>query len=91
MKLNYRKSESTVYPVLVDTESSKTTVFLRRKVEEKTRTDPMSEATYTYYEYEEAKLSKNDYTRYLVQKQIANTDYSAIISGIDLEECEENE
>ena len=50
MKLNYRKSESTVYPVLVDTESSKTTVFLRRKVEEKTRTDPMSEATYTYYE-----------------------------------------
>ena len=51
----------------------------------------MSEATYTYYEYEEAKLSKNDYTRYLVEKQIANTDYLALMSGIDLEEGEENE
>ena len=65
MKLNYVKSESTVKPDLVDTTSSKTTVYLRQNVTETEVTIEGSDATYTKYEYEEAKLTKAEYQEYL--------------------------
>lgn len=93
MELVYKKSESSVYPVLIDTESSKTTVYIRKDVEEKQRTDPTTENSYTYYEYQEAKMTKDEYIKYLLEKQRtdidkqrADTDYIAIMTGIDLEE-----
>ena len=92
MKLNYVKSQSSVKPDLIDTTSSKTTVYVRRNIVENKKTDEMSGKETVFYEYEEAKLTKAEYKEYLkeleiidIQKQRADIDYIALMSGIDLE------
>ena len=92
MKINYVKSESTIKPELIDTTSSKTTVYIRKNIIEKERMDEETGDSTTYYEYEEAKLTKAEYKEYLkeleiidIQKQRADIDYIALMSGIDLE------
>ena len=92
MKLNYVKSQSSVKPDLVDTTSSKVVVYLRQNIIEKIKTDEKSEEETVFYEYEEAKLTKQEYQEYLkeleiidIQKQRADIDYIALMSGIDLE------
>ena len=92
MKLNYIKSQSSVKPDLVDTTSSKTTVYIRQNIVENIKTDEMSGKETVFYEYEEAKLTKAEYQEYLkeleiidIQKQRADIDYIALMSGIDLE------
>lgn len=92
MKLNYIKSQSSVKPDLVDTTSSKVVVYLRQNIVENIKTDEMSGKETVFYEYEEAKLTKAEYKEYLkeleiidIQKQRADIDYIALMSGIDLE------
>ena len=92
MKMNYAKSESTIKPELIDTTSSKTTVYLRKNIIEKERVDEETGESTPYYEYDEAKLTKEEYQEYLkeleiidIQKQRADIDYIALMSGIDLE------
>ena len=92
MKLNYIKSQSSVKPDLVDTTSSKAVVYLRQNIVENIKTDEMSGEKTVFYEYEEAKLTKQEYQEYLkeleiidIQKQRADIDYIALMSGIDLE------
>ena len=92
MKLNYIKSQSSVKPDLVDTTSSKVVVYLRQNIVENIKTDEMSGKETVFYEYEEAKLTKVEYQEYLkeleiidIQKQRADIDYIALMSGIDLE------
>ena len=89
MKLYYIKSQSSVKPDLVDTTSSKTTVYLRQNIVEKTKLDEISEENTTYYEYEEAKLTKEEYQEYLkeleiidIQQQRADIDYIMLMTGI---------
>ena len=92
MKMNYVKSESTIKPELIDTTCSKTTVYIRKNIIEKERMDKETGDSTTYYEYDEAKLTKEEYQEYLkeleiidIQKQRADIDYIALMSGIDLE------
>ena len=92
MKMNYVKSESTIKPELIDTTSSKTTVYLRKNIIEKERVDEETGESTPYYEYDETKLTKKEYQEYLkeleiidIQKQRADIDYIALMSGIDLE------
>ena len=92
MKLNFIKSQSSVKPDLVDTTSSKTTVYIRQNIVENIKTDEMTGEKTVFYEYEEAKLTKEEYQEYLkeleiidIQKQRADIDYIALMSGIDLE------
>ena len=92
MKLNYIKSQSSVKPDLVDTTSSKAVVYLRQNIVENIKTDEMSGEQTVFYEYEEAKLTKEEYREYLkeleiidIQQQRADIDYIALMSGIDLE------
>ena len=92
MKMNYTKSESTIKPQLVDTTSSKTTVYIRKNIIEKERVDEETGESTPYYEYDETKLTKKEYQEYLkeleiidIQKQRADIDYIALMSGIDLE------
>ena len=92
MKLNFVKSQSSVKPDLVDTTSSKTTVYIRQNIVENIKTDEMYGEETGFYEYEEAKLTKEEYQEYLqeleiidIQKQRADIDYIALMSGIDLE------
>lgn len=65
MTLNFYTSHSTVKPELLDTTSSKKVVYIRQNIVELEETDEISGETYTYYEYEEAKLTKAEYERYL--------------------------
>ena len=92
MKLNFIKSQSSVKPDLVDTTSSKAVVYLRKNIVENIKTSEMSGEETVFYEYEEAKLTKQEYQEYLkqleiidIQKQRADIDYIALMSGIDLE------
>ena len=92
MKLNYIKSQSSVKPDLVDTTSSKVVVYLRQNIVENKKIDEMSGEEAVFYEYDEAKLTKQEYQEYLkeleiidIQKQRADIDYIALMSGIDLE------
>ena len=89
MKLNYIKSQSSVKPDLVDTTSSKTTVYIRQNIVENIKTDEMSGKETVFYEYEEAKLTKAEYKEYLkeleiidIQKQRADIDYIMLMMGI---------
>ena len=60
MKINYIKSQSSVYPKLIDTTSSKKYVYIRENVVEM-----KSDEDCTYYEYDEAKLTREEYEQYL--------------------------
>ena len=93
MILNYVKSQSSVKPELIDTTSSKTSVYIRQNIVEIEKTNESDDTLTTFYEYEEAKLTKKEYDQYLkeleiidIQKQRADIDYIALMSGIDLEE-----
>ena len=89
MKLNYVKSSSSVKPDLVDTTSSKVVVYLRQNIVENIKTDEMSGEETVFYEYEEAKLTKEEYQEYLkeleiidIQQQRADIDYIMLMTGI---------
>lgn len=91
MKLYYKKSESVIPPELIDATSSKTTAYIRKNVIEKQRTDETTGKTYTYYEYEESKIPKVEYEKYLKEKeseeirqQRADIDYIALCLNVDL-------
>ena len=64
MVLQYKKSESHERPAELDTTSSKESVYIRKNIQEKTRTDEMTETSYTYCEYDEAVLTKTEYLLY---------------------------
>lgn len=59
MVLNYIKSQSSVYPKLIDATSSKVYVYIRKNIVEITTDE------FTYYEYDEAKLTQKEYEQYL--------------------------
>ena len=89
MKLNYIKSQSSVKPDLIDTTSSKVVVYLRQKIVENIKTDEMSGEETVFYEYDEAKLTKQEYQEYLkeleiidIQQQRADIDYIMLMTGI---------
>ena len=64
MKLNFKKSQSSVYPELIDTTSSKKYVYIRQNVVEK-ESEGIDGGKHTYYEYDEAKLTKEEYKQYI--------------------------
>ena len=89
MKLNYVKSQSSVKPDLVDATSSKVVVYLRQNIVENIKTDEMSGEETVFYEYDEAKLTKEEYQEYLkeleiidIQQQRADIDYIMLMMGI---------
>ena len=84
-------AQSTKEPILIDKTSSNTTVYIRKDVVKKERTNELNE-TEEYYEYLEAKIPKDEYLKYLedftlkeIQQQRADIDYISLMTGIDLE------
>lgn len=67
MKLNFIKSQSAVKPELVDTTSSKKVVYIRQNIVEIQKDDT------TFYDYDEAKLTKDEYREYLTELEIQST------------------
>ena len=66
MNLYFKKSQSAVKPELVDTTSSKKVVYIRQNIVE-TVVDET-----TFYEYDEAKLTKAEYAEYLKELEASN-------------------
>lgn len=66
MNLYFKKSQSSVKPELVDTTSSKRVVYIRQNIVETVIDDT------TYYEYDEAKLTKAEYQEYLKELEASN-------------------
>ena len=89
MKLKYIKSSSSVKPDLVDTTSSKVVVYLRQNIVENTKTDEMSGEEIIFYEYDEAKLTKEEYQEYL--KEISGSDALQTIEDLKSENQNLNE
>lgn len=83
MELIFNRSESTVKPVAI--EKSKHTVFIRQNFVEEERTDHEGNA-YTFWVYEEAKLSHSDFDKYAsfvaAKNAINGTNDSANISNL---------
>ena len=80
MKMNYVKSQSSVKPDLLDTTSSKTTVYIRQNIVEKEKAventnseDNDATSTTVFYEYDEAKLTKEEYQEYLKELNGSDT------------------
>lgn len=67
MKLNFIKSQSSVKPELIDTTSSKKVVYIRQNIVEIQKDDA------TFYEYDEAKLTKDEYKEYLEEMKAQDT------------------
>ena len=67
MKLEFYKSSSSVKPELIDTTSSKKVVYIRQNIVE-TQIDDT-----TFYEYDEAKLTKDEYKEYLDEMKAQDT------------------
>ena len=67
MKLNFIKSQSSVKPELVDTTSSKKVVYIHQNIVEIQKDDT------TFYDYEEAKLTKDEYKEYLAELEAQDT------------------
>ena len=89
MKLKYVKSQSSVKPDLVDTTSSKVVVYLRQNIVENKKTDKMSDEETVFYEYEEAKLTKQEYQEYL--KELNGSDTLQTIEDLKAENQNLNE
>ena len=89
MKLNFIKSQSSVKPDLVDTTSSKVVVYLRQNIVENKKTDEMSGKETVFYEYEEAKLTKQEYQEYL--KELNGSDTLQAIENLKAENQNLNE
>ena len=80
MKLNFIKSQSSVKPDLVDTTSSKTTVYVRQNIVKKEKAventnseDNDATSTTVFYEYDETKLTKEEYQEYLKELNGSDT------------------
>ena len=89
MILNYVKSQSSIKPELIDTTSSKTSVYIRQNIVEVEKTNESDNTSTTFYEYDEAKLTKQEYQEYLkelsiidIQQQRADIDYIMLMMGI---------
>ena len=65
------KSESKRMPVLIDKNSSPTTVYIRTDVEEKHRENEQGEQE-TYYSYMEKQLTKDEFEMYSVKEVLAD-------------------
>ena len=89
MKLKYIKSQSSVKPDLVDTTSSKVVVYLRQNIVENIKTDETSGKETVFYEYDEAKLTKEEYQEYL--KELNGSDTLQTIEDLKAENQNLNE
>lgn len=89
MKLKYVKSQSSVKPDLIDTTSSKVVVYLRQNIVEVEKTNESDNTLTTFYEYDEAKLTKEEYQKYL--KELNGSDTLQTIEDLKVENQNLNE
>ena len=64
--------ESTVNPTLIDTESSRRYVYVRRNVEQHERKSEITGETVTYYTFEEMKIPRDVYDIFVKTNTLEN-------------------
>ena len=64
IQYQYHEGSQHIKPLAIDTNSSKTAVYLRRNIEQITREDETSGELVTLWGYEEAKLTIPEYEEY---------------------------
>lgn len=64
VQYEYHEGSQATKPLSVDTNSSKTVIYLRRNIEQVKKVDPMTQKTVTMWGYEEAKLTLPEYEQY---------------------------
>ena len=84
--LDYYPSESDTMPDETDTESSPTTVYLRKNIHTEERTDPETGETRIVFVYDEAKVSRKDYDSYIAGKTQADIEYLYMMGGYEYDE-----
>lgn len=72
MKITYIPSQSAVKPELIDSESSKKYVYLRKDIVETKNINEDTDESTIIYEYKEAKLTKEEYEKYSKEIQLTN-------------------
>ena len=77
MNLYFKKSQSAVKPELIDTISSEKVVYIRQNIVETVVDETI------FYEYDEAKLTKDEYQEYL--KELEATDTLEIVENLKAE------
>lgn len=86
MTLNFTHHEGSwdEEPATVDATSSATVVYIRKNIEQFTKTDQQTGEEVTLWGYDEAQISHSDYALYLGEENAADIAYVAIMAGIDL-------
>lgn len=85
MNLIFYDSEANFEPETIDVDSSPTTVYIRKDIDEKTRTEEETGEVITYYSYKEAKIPKTEYNAYMTEKNQADIEYLYMMEGFDYE------
>lgn len=84
-------AEATFEPDAVDITTSKVYNYVRRNIREEQREDEEGNS-YTVWVYEEMRVAKDEWEPYKsVERNIANIDYIAMMSDIEIEEDVEDE
>lgn len=81
--MNKRKSESAMFPKELDLTSSDTTVYVRENIVAEERTQ-MNGEIMTMYVFDETQYTKAEYESIIVAQTRADTDYMAIMQGVEL-------
>lgn len=84
--LNFEEHISDKRPSLLDTDSSPTTVFIRRNIETFEEYFSETDETKIMYRFEEASMPVTDYINYVTEKNKADIEYVFMMEGLDYEE-----
>lgn len=76
-----RKSESTVFPL--ELETTQTTVYVRTNIVAEERIN-QDESTLTMFVYDETQYTRAEYESLVVAQTRADVDYIAIMQGVEL-------
>ena len=78
----YKSANSNnVKPSAIDTTSSRVSVFLRKNFVSIAEKTEGNQTTPEHWEYEECKMSVDEYERYIEQQ--SKIDYIALVAGVD--------
>lgn len=87
--MEWYNSEGSREPLLIDCDSSPTTVFLRRNVQKVTKKMDDMDMEYEAWVYEECKISHDAYQQIMSdaqQKARSDIDFIAMVTEVDLDE-----
>lgn len=73
METIYKEVESRVKPVTVEIDRDYDTVYLRKNVEERTKTEESTKELITYFHYQEAQISVAEYESLELVKAVADS------------------